>query len=144
MHRILIFLTGLFIIYSGYVQIASGADKQEGQVIQSNSSHPSMTNTTRQEIDILQTVFPNPFTPNKDGYNDYVEFILSETTQQKPVIRIFNLRGKKVRELNAYAGNACRWDGKDEFGKNMEPGVYIYFINLEDKQDANGTITLIR
>jgi len=94
--------------------------------------------------EILVSVFPNPFTPNGDGFNDYVEFSFSESDSRPPVIQIYNLRGKKIRDLDGYTDPAYRWYGTDSHGHDVEPGVYIYVFKLENHQTSNGTITLIR
>ena len=90
------------------------------------------------------SVLPNPFTPNNDGYNDYVTFKYPEMYEKKPVVRIFNLRGRKVNELNNYSGFEYRWYGKDQDGKILDPGVYLYILEVENKMISSGTITLVR
>ena len=90
------------------------------------------------------TVLPNPFTPNDDGFNDYVKFKFPEMYIKQPVIQIFNLRGRKVNQLENFSGHEYRWYGKDNNGKHLEPGVYIYIIDIEGEKISNGTITLIR
>src|SRR4030042_1078033 len=90
--------------------------------------------------EILVTVFPNPFTPNDDGYNDYTEFTFSESNERKSIIQIFNIRGKKVIELDGYTTDKYLWNGKDSNGNDAEPGVYIFIFRYEDKQISNGTI----
>lgn len=90
------------------------------------------------------SILPNPFTPNNDGYNDYVEFKYPEMFDREPVIRIFNLKGRKVCELKEFAGNEYHWYGKDDDGRELEPGVYIYILEANGKRISSGTITLIR
>jgi gliding motility-associated-like protein len=89
-------------------------------------------------------VLPNPFTPNDDGYNDYVTFKYPEMDSRKPVVRIFNLRGRKVNELGQFTGNEFRWNGKDEDGMMLDPGVYLYILEVDNNRIASGTITLIK
>jgi gliding motility-associated-like protein len=97
---------------------------------------------TQEEIPVI--VFPNPFTPNGDGYNDYVEFSFSENYTRKPSIQIFNIRGKKVIELNGNEIYKYHWYGRDRDGRDVEPGVYIYIFRHDGKEISNGSITLIR
>jgi len=130
----------LFFIQSDFNSIVLGTDRQPDRM----SHDPSGINRINQEEEIMQSVFPNPFTPNNDGFNDYVEFTFSESIPLKPVVHIFNLRGKKVCELNPGSERSCQWDGKDRSGNDLEPGVYIYIINSEDGKSSNGTVTLIR
>lgn len=90
------------------------------------------------------SVLPNPFTPNNDGKNDFVEFKYPDMSTQPPVIRIFNLRGQKVNELTDFQSPVYRWYGVDDTGNKLESGVYIYILEVNGKQVASGTITVVR
>ena len=90
------------------------------------------------------SVLPNPFTPNNDGYNDYVTFKYPQMYEKQPVVRIYNLRGRKVKELGNFAGNNYKWDGKDDGGQELEPGVYMYILEVDNRNVSSGTITLVR
>ncbi|MCI0494071.1 gliding motility-associated C-terminal domain-containing protein, partial [candidate division KSB1 bacterium] len=81
---------------------------------------------------------------NDDGYNDYVEFKYPEMYTHSPIIKIFNLRGQKVCEIGDHSNYEYRWYGKNENGKELEPGVYIYILEVNGKNLSKGTITLIR
>jgi len=86
-------------------------------------------------------VDPNPFTPNGDGRNDvtYFNFFVANLTNPRPVrIHVFDLTGRKVRTVfetsttaQAYVEqNAIPWDGRDDNGKLLAPGVYIFQISV--------------
>ena len=83
-------------------------------------------------------VFPNPFTPNNDGYNDYVEFRFPETLQGNGRILIFNISGKKIRELQ----DSYIWYGNDDSEQPQKPGAYIYIVKSSGKVIAKGVINL--
>lgn len=83
---------------------------------------------------------PNPFTPNEDGYNDFVLFNYPELKESSGSIQIFNFRGKLVSELK----NSCRWSGKNDQGEPLPPGVYLFVVKVNGKMTAKGPITLIR
>jgi len=74
----------------------------------------------------LSQNYPNPFS-NKTAitYNILI-------ARQVKVI-IYNLTGRKIRILSdgsATAGpHSVEWDGKDDLGKTMESGVYIYQLS---------------
>lgn len=87
----------------------------------------------------LTGVKPNPFTPNQDGINDDVCFNF-ENIDRAGSVTIFNFRGKKIRLLE----NKRRWDGTDNNGNLLPPGVYLYLVKIDDKHEAKGTITLVR
>jgi flagellar hook assembly protein FlgD len=71
--------------------------------------------------------YPNPF-----GTSTTVGYAVS---REHPVrIEIFNVLGRKVRTLideNTKPGrHSTRWDGTDEFGYRVSPGVYLCRIEI--------------
>jgi hypothetical protein len=85
---------------------------------------------------------PNPFTPNGDGRNDYtyISFFVSNLILERPVsISIFDVTGRMVRSLldtkstaQAFVEqNAIQWDGRDNNGRLLPPGLYIYQIKVD-------------
>lgn len=88
------------------------------------------------QVDVL----PNPITPNDDGYNDQVEFRRDGGIPTDWTITIMERTGNIIRTL---LNGANVWDGRDETGKLMLPGVYLYVIRDGDrvvKQDILGII----
>jgi 5-hydroxyisourate hydrolase-like protein (transthyretin family) len=71
----------------------------------------------------LEQNYPNPFNPTTE-----IKFILPETAQLKLII--YNILGKPVKTL--YDGQhkagtfAIQWTGRDDQGKKLASGVYIY------------------
>lgn len=103
----------------------------------------NVTRVARVGLDILQPpppVRPNPFTPNNDGFNDYVMFEFDEFKTQMGEIMIFDLHGRKVVELRG----VTRWDGTDENGKAALPGAYLYVVRVGDKILKKGVLALAR
>ncbi len=90
---------------------------------------------------------PNPFTPNDDGKNDatIIDFSVANISSPKPLrISIMDLTGRKVRTLvdirsgiNPFfgdprsGGKGFLWDGRDDNGKKLLPGLYIVQISLD-------------
>lgn len=89
-------------------------------------------------------VYPNPFTPNQDHYNDRAGFDISELTISRPNIKIFSFSGFLVRSLDVVNHNIIEWDGRDSGGKEMPPGVYLYVLYNGDSKEASGSIVLAR
>ena len=82
---------------------------------------------------------PNPFSPNGDGINDVMQlgYSLLSLGSPRPVgIEIYDLSGRQVRVLAAVAEANGRyegkgWDGLDESGKLVSPGLYVLRIAVE-------------
>ena len=78
------------------------------------------------------------FTPNGDQINDQVEiaYELLKVTEPVPVrVRVRDLSGRLVRRIHAGADGAGRhprrWDGRDEAGRPVAPGLYICQVEVE-------------
>jgi gliding motility-associated-like protein len=94
--------------------------------------------TTESNLRQLGVEFPNVFTPNGDGFNDFFVIKNIEKISQNRLI-VINANGLKVYEANNYQNN---WDAD-----NIPNGSYFYV--LESKIDGTsqtfyGTIQIIR
>jgi gliding motility-associated-like protein len=88
---------------------------------------------------------PNAFTPNADGINDLYEIFGNKDAIKFLDIAIFNRWGEKVYESKDIF---FQWDGRYK-GVYLEPGVYVYTINitfLDNHSESNqrGSITILR
>ncbi len=89
-------------------------------------------------------VFPNAFTPNGDGTNDYFKpliFGLFETE----IFEVFNRWGQLIYQTDEVN---LGWDGKFK-GKNSEIGTYVYYlkgksISTGKSYFLKGNTTLLR
>ena len=87
-------------------------------------------------------VGPNPFTPNGDGINDAAEISLEVfklTSSRRLQVRMYALDGRRVwqREEMVLSGRtAVRWDGVDDRGRRVPPGLYLCQVQLD--ADASG------
>ena len=90
---------------------------------------------------------PGVFTPNGDGINDHTGIELSifhlEGAKQLRVV-IYDLSGRRVRDLSRiieYPSGARRikWDGRDESGAVVSPGIYLVRVGFVADSGAAGT-----
>lgn len=106
---------------------------------------------------------PNPFTPNYDGINDQtnIEFFLGNVGEPRSsigsqlrdlTVTIYDLTGRVVRDLYSsktgafafIADNGIPWDGRDNNGKIVRPGLYLYQIIINsDNGGENITKTIV-
>ena len=77
-------------------------------------------------------VYPRLVTPGAAFSNDNVFFEFEDYSEPKPVLTIFDLTGRIVKSFQVIdpiavsTGWRLVWDGKDEGGNLVFPGVYIY------------------
>ena len=100
---------------------------------------------------------PSPFTPNGDGINDVVSFRFQIHELSAPRVldlTVFDLSGRVVRRLSVgevvrgvFGGSAgsLQWDGRDDDGRLVPAGVYLYRIALEadaGEEEQLGTLAV--
>ena len=82
-------------------------------------------------------IAPNPFTPNGDDVNDevVVTFDVQRLLTPKPVhLEIFTLNGRRLRFIERHlssGGYSQQWDGRDDAGQVVPPGLYMLRIATE-------------
>lgn len=83
----------------------------------------------------LVSAAPAIFSPNDDGYNDFLEILLNpNATDWLTNIRVYNASGIEIRRLanNLSIGPNDRiiWDGKDDNHNKSSVGIYILHIEM--------------
>ncbi|MDI6704535.1 MAG: peptidoglycan DD-metalloendopeptidase family protein, partial [bacterium] len=84
-------------------------------------------------------VYPNPFKPSK-GHTE----IRFERLTENVTIRIYNIAGELVRMEENIITGFFDWDAKNDYGKNVASGVYIYVIIDNEGRIKKGKIAIIR
>ncbi|MFM6946966.1 MAG: gliding motility-associated C-terminal domain-containing protein [Flavobacteriales bacterium] len=88
--------------------------------------------------------FPNVFTPNGDGSNDYFQMLFYGGLASYECI-IVNRWGNTIR---TFTNPAFQWDGTDENGDALEEGVYFYIAktltNANQEIEKQGLVHLVR
>jgi hypothetical protein len=87
---------------------------------------------------------PNPFTPNNDGYNDQIEFDYAGLSLKNPSLQIFDANGIPVWSSHNGAGGRFIWNGRDDRGREVLPGVYLYSVRDQGNNVASGYVVVAR
>ena len=93
-------------------------------------------------------VYPRVFTPNGDGFNDRVYFVLENPGNAQVSGEILDLEGRLVANLpppstQSGVGTTLIWNGLDLNGAVAPGGVYLYRIKGEGKT-FTGTVAVAR
>ena len=81
---------------------------------------------------------PNVFTPNGDGTNDFLDFILPPDAGCMK-LEVFNRWGMKVFEQEDYKND---WAGTDMNGKKLNTDTYYYIVTFCNAFTVNGWVYL--
>ncbi len=93
--------------------------------------------------------FPNAFSPNEDGVNDYFFPFSDASVRQVNYFRVYDRWGELVHEaINFQPGEELYgWDGRLD-GKFMNPAVFVYVAEVEFVDNLvkvyQGDVTLFR
>jgi len=89
---------------------------------------------------------PNPFTPNGDGIHDELEIsfpVFNIYPPKDAAVTILDLQGRVYRRLRGTdidGLHVARWDGRDEGGRLVSPGVYLVRVSTDaEARDATDT-----
>ena len=91
--------------------------------------------------DIPDMFFPNAFSPNNDGVNDlFMPFPATpnEYNVSWYKFQIFGQNGGLFHESEGCAPPGgfnlgdISWDGKNDDGQNLNPGVFVYLLRLDN------------
>lgn len=109
---------------------------------------------SKEEFDLSDVfVSPNPFSPNGNGWSDSTFINYKTTVDSAVTIKIFDVRGVLTRKLmngeNVSGGrNKAEWDGRDDFGRIVRTGVYVFQLKSvspgRSTKTHQGTIVVSR
>jgi flagellar hook assembly protein FlgD len=77
--------------------------------------------------------FPNPYVVNSDA--DKLNFNYSRTG----TVRIYDISGALIAELSVNGS----WDGKNQKGKAVASGVYLFVLAADNGEIGRGKFLLI-
>ena len=86
--------------------------------------------------------YPNPF---KNSTTISFDVVHKESRQNKNItLFIYNIKGQKIRKFSLTGDqSSIIWDGKDEFGKKLNSGVYFYQLKSNNKNSYQKKMILI-
>lgn len=83
--------------------------------------------------------YPNPFHPGQ-GQNRLIFYPLTIGAQ----IRIHQMTGERVAEIDAPLGGLAAWDGKNRNGRDVASGIYLYVITSPEGEKKTGKVVVVR
>ncbi|MEK7726923.1 MAG: CARDB domain-containing protein, partial [candidate division KSB1 bacterium] len=125
------------------IEVLIDADDKIKEVNETNNRlqiETQIAETLAQQL----TVRPNPFTPNGDAINDNVEFDFSGLTLANPTLHIFDVNGIAIFLTDRSAGKRFTWNGRDERGNEVQPGVYLYTVRDRGANVKSGYVVVAR
>ena len=116
---------------------ASATELQNGLAIKFTTDPPdSYTLSENEAINSDENIsisnYPNPFRNSTS-----ISFNFSDKFADKAKINIYNIKGQKVKTFSiGENGNAklVTWNGKDEKGKSVSAGVYLYRLEAKNQK----------
>jgi len=89
----------------------------------------------------LQQNFPNPFNPETS-----IRYQLAQSTDVS--LKVYNIMGQAVRTLvndaQAAGSYQVKWDGKDNLGRQVASGVYIFRLKAGEQFKSSRTMMLLK
>ncbi len=126
-----------------FVEVVVDADdrvKEENERNNSSQLVAEIAETLAQQL----LVRPNPFTPNGDMINDMVEFDFTGLNLGNPTLHIFDVNGISIYLTERSSGKRFMWNGRDERGNEVQPGVYLYTLRDRGANVKSGYVVVAR
>ena len=81
----------------------------------------------------LSQNYPNPFSTTTT-----ISFLATDL-HRLPQIRIYNIKGQLVKKLSIDSNQfSIKWDGKNESGKPVSSGIYLYQLSIKGGSASGG------
>ncbi len=89
----------------------------------------------------LKQNYPNPFNPETG-----IQFFIPKTTEIS--LEVYNILGQKIKTLykgtKESGGYEVKWNGRDNQGKNVSSGIYLYVLRSKNGVTFTRKMTLLR
>lgn len=109
---------------AGYLYASSYNPCNMAKSFESTITGISKINKNNPVISIIN--YPNPFSEKTT-----ITFELPNDCKT-PVLNIYNIHGKIIRQYNIAGKKSQQWDGRDSHGNLVTNGIYFYNINYEN------------
>jgi len=98
----------------------------------------TITGIITPEIDNVKlSNFPNPFA-------DYTTFsFVVPTNSNNPILKIYNVFGNIVRQINIFGKKTQIWDCTDNTGNKVKEGLYLYNISYDNYNSQFNKLLII-
>ncbi|MCI0618050.1 gliding motility-associated C-terminal domain-containing protein, partial [bacterium] len=126
------------------VELIVDTSNEIREVTESNNSQKLLVQISQTALSNRLIARPNPFTPNNDGYNDQIEFDYSGLGLSNPSLQIFDANGIPVWSSHNGSGGQFIWNGRDDRGREVLPGVYLYSVRDQGNNVASGYVVVAR
>lgn len=113
--------------------------QQKSSIVLFGELEDHQSNIPVNEEVVLHGNYPNPFNPTTN-----ISFSLP--TDQAIELLIYNMKGQLVRKLVSgqypSGSHSVTWDGKDNEGKNVGSGLYLYKLKTSDHEYSKKMLLL--
>lgn len=103
------------------------------------------------QIDAVQkensniTIFPNPFSPDGDGFEDFTTITMKlKNNINKVRIKVFDVKGRLVKNLIndelVPSNYSVIYDGTDDNNRKLPIGVYILYVESKNTDDFKSEV----
>lgn len=124
-------------VFEAFVLNSAQPDNSQGIVPSALGMNEVYVPQVVQAVSLFQNLaYSRAFTPNGDGINDLFQLACTVVkTDRQPRVRIFALDGTLLAELvNATPASGrshYTWDGRDQEGELVPPGIYIAHLSID-------------
>ena len=119
------------------------------QLVESNTLSVGLTHISGEVIGGLRLV-PPVFTPNGDGVNDQVRIeydLLNVAGRAEVAVVLYDLGGRRIGEVfrgPAQSGQfRVSWDGRNQKGQLLHPGLYILRLEVETDRGNRARMRIV-
>lgn len=89
-------------------------------------------------------IYPNPYKPGSGGIYD-APCLTFRNLPSRATIRIFNIALEHIATIERdSAGFEYQWVPKNDAGRDISSGLYIYYVTDQNGHSAKGKFTVIR